>query len=265
MKYCRFEFQGEARFGLVETIRGAECITKVSGNSPEAGVDVFLSGAQDTEPIRLAEAKLLAPVQPSKIVCLGRNYRAHAAEMSNEVPKEPLIFFKPPSSIIGPGQQIQRPRISNLVDFEGELGIVISRSCYKLPTGAPVRPYILGYTALNDVSARDFQKKDGQWTRAKGFDTFCPVGPMVTDEIDPWKGVRIETRVNGEIHQQGTTLDLVFDIDAMIHYIAGIMTLLPGDLIATGTPEGVGPLVSGDVVEISVEGVGTLKNSVVDA
>ncbi|MFZ3215804.1 MAG: fumarylacetoacetate hydrolase family protein [Candidatus Acidiferrales bacterium] len=265
MRYCRFVFQSEARFGLLETIHGAERITRVSRISPEAGVEVFRSGAERIEPIALADANLLAPVQPSKIVCLGRNYRKHAAEMGNEVPKEPLIFLKPPSSIIGPGQEIHRPRISELVHYEGELGIVISHTCYRLPPGADVRPFIMGYTAINDVSARDFQRNDGQWTRAKGFDTFCPVGPVVTDEIDPWKGVRVETRVNGEIHQEGTTLDLVFDISAMIHYIAGIMTLLPGDLIATGTPEGVGPLVAGDLVEVSVEGVGMLKNSVVDA
>jgi 2-keto-4-pentenoate hydratase/2-oxohepta-3-ene-1,7-dioic acid hydratase in catechol pathway len=264
MRYCRFEFQGQPRFGLVERIDGADKITRINTNSPESGAERFVSTARQIQPVLPSEAKLLAPVQPSKIVCLGRNYRAHAAEMGNEVPTEPLIFFKPPSSIIGPLDEIRRPAISELVHFEGELGIVIARRCHKLLASEDVRPYILGYTALNDVSARDFQKKDGQWVRAKGFDTFCPVGPLVTDEIDPWKGVRVETRVNGKIHQQGTTLNLVFDVDAMMRYIAGIMTLLPGDLIATGTPEGVGPLVAGDVVEVSVEGVGTLTNSVVD-
>jgi 2-keto-4-pentenoate hydratase/2-oxohepta-3-ene-1,7-dioic acid hydratase in catechol pathway len=255
MRHCRFEFQAQARYGRIETVNGVEQITQLLRND--------FSG-EAIEPLPLAKAVLLAPVEPSKIVCLGRNYRAHAAEMGNKVPREPLIFFKPPSCIISAGQPIRRPKASELVHFEGELGVILSRPCYQLRADEDVRPYILGYTALNDITARDFQKKDGQWTRAKGFDTFCPVGPIVTDEIDPWKGVRVETRVNGKVQQAGTTLDLVFPVDAMIRYISGIMTLLPGDLIATGTPEGVGPLVAGDVVEVSVEGVGTLSNPVVD-
>jgi 2-keto-4-pentenoate hydratase/2-oxohepta-3-ene-1,7-dioic acid hydratase in catechol pathway len=255
MRYCRFELQGRARYGVVETVDAVDRITHLLGSD---------FSAEKIAPLVMSKAVLLAPVEPSKIVCLGRNYRAHAAEMGNEVPVDPLIFFKPPSSIIAAGETIRLPKASALVHFEGELGVVISRTCYKPPPDEDVRSYILGYTAINDVTARDLQKKDGQWTRAKGFDTFCPVGPVVTSEIDPWKGVKVETRVNGKVHQSGTSLDLVFPIDAIIRYISGIMTLLPGDLIATGTPEGVGPLAAGDVVEVSVEGLGTLSNPVVD-
>jgi 2-keto-4-pentenoate hydratase/2-oxohepta-3-ene-1,7-dioic acid hydratase in catechol pathway len=207
---------------------------------------------------------MLAPVTPSKIVCVGRNYRAHAAELGNDVPVEPLIFLKPPTSIINPGDNIRRPQASERTDYEGELGVVIGRRCFKLKAEDDVRPYILGYTAVNDFTARDLQKKDGQWARAKGFDTFCPVGPLVTDEIDPWAGVKVRTRINGEIKQDGSTTDLIFSVDVVIRYISNIMTLLPGDLIATGTPEGVGAVLAGDLVEVEVEGVGVLKNPVVD-
>jgi 2-keto-4-pentenoate hydratase/2-oxohepta-3-ene-1,7-dioic acid hydratase in catechol pathway len=255
MRHCRFELQGRARYGVVETVDGVDKITQLLGSD---------FSTEKIEPIMMSTVVLLAPVEPSKIVCLGRNYRAHAAEMGSAVPVEPLIFFKPPSSIIAAAEAIRRPKSSELVHFEGELGVVISRACYKLQPDEDVRSYILGYTAINDVTARDLQKKDSQWTRAKGFDTFCPVGPVVTSEIDPWKGVKLETRLNGKVHQSGTTLDLVFPVDAIIRYIAGIMTLLPGDLIATGTPEGVGPLAAGDVVEVSVEGIGTLSNPVVN-
>ena len=261
MRYCSFEHHGTPTYGLIEPQGGVDHITHVLRESPEQSDDVR---PMPIEAIALSSAALLAPVQPTKIVCIGRNYRAHAAEMGNEVPKEPLIFFKPPSSVLAPGRSIVRPKLSAMVHYEGELGVVIGKDCRNLKTGESVRPYILGYTAVNDVTARDLQKTDGQWARAKGFDTFCPVGPIVTDEIDPWKGVKVETRVNGKLNQHGTTLDLVFNLDAIIHYISSVMTLYPGDLIATGTPEGVGPLVAGDEVEVYVEGVGTLKNPVVD-
>jgi 2-keto-4-pentenoate hydratase/2-oxohepta-3-ene-1,7-dioic acid hydratase in catechol pathway len=207
---------------------------------------------------------LLAPVRPSKIVCVGRNYREHAAELGNAVPSEPLLFFKPPSSLLAPGSEIRRPKLSQRVDFEGELAVVIGKKCYKLSADEDVRPYILGYTCLNDVTARDLQNKDGQWTRAKGFDTFCPVGPVVTDEINPWSGVGVVTRVNGVVRQEGNTRDFIFSLGVVIRYITQAMTLVPGDLIATGTPSGVGPVVAGDMIEVTVEGVGILKNSVVD-
>ena len=201
-------------------------------------------------------------MRPSKIVCVGRNYRDHAAELGNEVPAEPLIFFKPTSSLLAPGGRVRRPNISARVDYEGELGVVIAKECYQLGPDEDVRPYILGYTCVNDVTARDLQSKDGQWTRAKGFDTFCPVGPLVTDEIDPWAGVGVETRVNGNVRQQGNTRDFIFPLDVVIRFISQVMTLMPGDLIPTGTPKGVGPVLAGETMEVIVEGVGTLKNPV---
>jgi 2-keto-4-pentenoate hydratase/2-oxohepta-3-ene-1,7-dioic acid hydratase in catechol pathway len=265
MKYCRFQLDGQAHYGLVESVAGTETITRLLLTSPENA-----TGDKEDLPTKrtvyqaLSEAKVLVPVRPSKIVCVGRNYREHAAELGNEIPTEPLIFLKPPSSLLDPGENIRRPRLSQKVDYEGELGVVIGRTCYKLGDGEDVRPYILGYTCVNDVTARDLQKKDSQWTRGKGFDTFCPVGPLVTDEIDPWAGVAVETRVNGEIRQQGNTRDFIFALDIAIRYISQVMTLVAGDLIATGTPSGVGPLVAGDAVEVSVEGVGTLRNTVID-
>jgi len=206
----------------------------------------------------------MAPVRPSKIVCVGRNYREHASELGNEVPTEPLLFLKPPSSLLAPGGQIRRPRLSQRTDYEGELGVVIAKPCYKLTEGDDVRPYILGYTCVNDFTARDLQNKDDQWTRAKGFDTFCPVGPVVTDEVDPWAGMGVKTQVNSQVRQDGNTRDFIFSLDVVLRYISQVMTLLPGDLIATGTPKGVGPVVAGDVIDVTVEGVGTLRNSVVD-
>jgi 2-keto-4-pentenoate hydratase/2-oxohepta-3-ene-1,7-dioic acid hydratase in catechol pathway len=195
---------------------------------------------------------------------VGRNYREHAAELGHDVPTEPLIFMKPPSSLLAPEKNIQRPRASERVDYEGELGVIIAKACRKLSDSEDVRPYVLGYTCVNDVTARDLQNKDNQWTRAKGFDTFCPVGPLVTQELDPWAGVGVETQINGEARQQGNTKDFIYALDVVIRYISHIMTLLPGDLIATGTPKGVGPMVAGDVVEVAVEGIGTLRNSVAD-
>jgi len=265
MRYCAFELNGQSHYGLVEAVAGVEQITRMLLKPPaEAGADIEDLPSKRMDHVSLNDAKLLPPVRPSKIVCVGRNYREHAAELGNEVPTEPLLFFKPPSSLLAPGADIRRPKLSQRVDYEGELGVVISKSCYKVATDEDVRGYILGYTCLNDVTARDLQNKDGQWTRAKGFDTFCPVGPLVTDEIDPWTGVGVETRVNGEVRQAGNTRDFIFSLDIIIRYISQAMTLVPGDLIATGTPKGVGPLVAGDVVEISVEGVGTLRNPVVD-
>lgn len=265
MKYCRFQFESQSAYGLVEPVAGREYITQQFVTPPDqAGEENGERSMKRIKQIALAEATLLAPVQPSKIICVGRNYREHAAELGHEVPTEPLIFFKPPSAIIATGMAIHRPRSSTRVDYEGELGVVIGRRCHLLTPDEDVRPYILGYTCVNDVSARDFQNKDGQWTRAKGFDTFCPVGPTVTDEIDPWRGVAVQTKLNGEIKQQGDTRDFIFSLDTVLRYISQIMTLLPGDLIATGTPKGVGPLVAGDTVEVSVPEIGSLKNSVQD-
>jgi 2-keto-4-pentenoate hydratase/2-oxohepta-3-ene-1,7-dioic acid hydratase in catechol pathway len=262
MKYCRFEYEGTPQFGWIETVGGQDQITRTFQFPGD--VAALESVLKKIPAVPFATAALLAPVQPSKIICVGRNYREHAAELGNEVPAEPLIFFKPPSSVIGPGETIVRPKISDRVDHEGELGVVIGKRCRNLKADEDVRPYILGYTCVNDVTARDLQKKDGQWTRGKGFDTFCPVGPIVVDTLDPWAGVDVETRVNGQVKQQGNTRDFIFSLDVVIRYIAQVMTLLPGDLIATGTPSGVGPLIGGDTVEITVAGVGSLQNSVSD-
>ncbi len=264
MKYCRFQFEGGPQYGLVESAAGKEVITRLLLHSPESGEGLEDLPTKRISPISLEEAKVLAPVQPSKIICVGRNYREHASELGNEVPKEPLIFLKPPSSLLDPGKNIVRPKISARTDYEGEMGVVIARTCHKLRPDEDVKPYILGYTAVNDFTARDLQQKDGQWTRGKGFDTFCPAGPVVTNEIDPWAGVDVETRVDGEVKQQGNTREFIFALDVVMRYISEFMTLLPGDLIATGTPKGVGPVVAGNVVEVIVEGVGTLRNPVVD-
>jgi 2-keto-4-pentenoate hydratase/2-oxohepta-3-ene-1,7-dioic acid hydratase in catechol pathway len=265
MKYCRFQWNGEAHYGLVESVAGRDSIVRLLLTPPEeADGDMESLRTRKIEAIPLEEAALLPPVRPSKIVCVGRNYREHAAELGHDVPKEPLIFLKATSALLSPGATIRRPKLSQRVDHEGELGVVIGKTCYQPSSDTDIRQYILGYTCVDDVTARDLQNKDGQWSRAKGFDTFCPVGPLVTDEIDPWAGVGVETRVNGNVKQQGNTRDFIFSLDAVIRYIAQAMTLFPGDLIPTGTPSGVGPVVAGDVVEVSVDGIGTLRNSVAD-
>lgn len=265
MKYCRFQLNGRSHYGLVEPVAGQEAITRLLLAAPQAGDgDIEDLPSKRTDHVPLAEAHLFAPVEPSKIVCIGRNYRDHASELGHEVPPEPLIFLKPPSAILAPGQIILRPRISERVDYEGELGVVIGKRCRSLKADEDVRPYILGYTCINDVTARDLQTKDDQWSRAKGFDTFCPAGPVVATELDPWSGVGVETRVNGDARQQGNTRDFIFALDVVIRHIAQVMTLFPGDLIATGTPKGVGPLSAGDVVQVTVVGVGSLSNPVAD-
>jgi 2-keto-4-pentenoate hydratase/2-oxohepta-3-ene-1,7-dioic acid hydratase in catechol pathway len=275
MRLCRFRHNNGPRYGLLESIAGADHITHTLPgpqlHTTEVGLAdrIILPSEEDAEklprPLSLEEVTLLTPLPLlSKIVCVGRNYREHAKELGHEVPAEPLIFLKPPSAILPPGGTIVRPKLSQNVHFEGELGVVIGKICHRLAPGADVRDYILGYTCVNDVTARDLQKKDGQWSRAKGFDTFCPIGPAIALGLDPWKGLKIRTWVNGEIKQDGTTADFIFPIEVVIRYIAEVMTLLPGDVIATGTPSGVGPLVAGDTVEVTVEGVGTLSNPVID-
>jgi 2-keto-4-pentenoate hydratase/2-oxohepta-3-ene-1,7-dioic acid hydratase in catechol pathway len=193
---------------------------------------------------------------------VGRNYREHAAELKNEVPTEPLLFLKPPTAIIESGQPIVRPRGSWRVDFEGELGVVIGKTCRRVAR-AEAMQYVAGYTLVNDFTVRDLQKKDGQWTRGKGFDTFCPCGPFLVDDVDATK-LRIVTRVDGVVKQDAPTSDMIFDIATIIEVASRVMTLEPGDLIATGTPSGVGPIVPGNTVEITIEGIGTLTNPVVE-
>ncbi len=265
MRYCRFQLNGQAHYGLVESIAGVDAIVRILVTPPqEADGDMESLRTRRIEAIPLQDAILLPPLQPSKIVCIGRNYREHAAELGHEVPKEPLIFLKATSALLAPGGTVRRPKISERVDYEGELGLVIGKTCYRPAADSDIRQFILGYTCVNDVTARDLQNKDGQWSRAKGFDTFCPVGPIVTDEIDPWAGIGVETRINGDVRQRGNTRDLIFPLDIVIRHIAQVMTLFPGDLIPSGTPSGVGSLVAGDTVEVTVEGVGTLKNPVAD-
>jgi 2-keto-4-pentenoate hydratase/2-oxohepta-3-ene-1,7-dioic acid hydratase in catechol pathway len=197
---------------------------------------------------------------PSKIVCVGRNYAEHAKELGNEAPPEPIIFLKPPSALLAPEGTIVRPAISQRVDFEGELAIVIGKRA-KDVKAADWREYVLGFTCANDVTARDIQKKDVQFTRGKGFDTFCPLGPAIETELDV-SDLRVQTRVNGETRQDGRTSQMIFPPPFLIEFITSIMTLLPGDVILTGTPSGVGPLAAGDVVEVEIEGIGVLRNSV---
>lgn len=264
MRYCRFQSNERAEYGLIESVAGRDEITRLLLKPPHDVEDLDDLPSKAIARIPLSEAPLSVPVSPSKIVCVGRNYKEHAAELGNEVPKEPLLFFKPPSSLLATGQTIRRPKVSQRTDYEGELAVIISRKCYKLADDQDVRPYILGYTVLNDFTARDLQKKDNQWARAKGCDTFCPVGPIVTSELDPWGGVNVETRVNGDVRQHGNTRDFIFSLDVIIRYITAAMTLFPGDVIATGTPEGVGPVVAGDLVEVTVEGIGTLRNPIAD-
>lgn len=207
----------------------------------------------------LGDVELLSPTEPSKIVCIGLNYREHANELKMKLPDEPIIFLKPPSAVLDPGKEIIYPKSSVRVDYEGELGVVIGKRC-KNVAAKDYADYVLGYTCFNDVTARDLQQKDGQWTRAKSFDTFAPFGPAIA-RIDPLNA-DIQTRVNGETKQKSNTSDLIFDVPKLIEFVSGVMTLLPGDVIATGTPPGVGQLQKGDIVEVEIEGIGVLKNSV---
>ena len=208
------------------------------------------------------EARLLAPVIPTKVVAVGKNYAEHAAEMGGAVPDFPIVFLKPPTTVVGPLQPIRLPPDTDEVHHEAELAVVIGRVTRDVDI-EDVGAHVLGYTAANDVTARDLQRRDGQWTRAKGFDTFCPLGPAIDTELDPAEGLSITCRVNGELRQAGSTSDLVFGIGEIVSYVSRIMTLLPGDVILTGTPSGVGPITAGDKVEVEIEGIGVLVNPVV--
>lgn len=212
-------------------------------------------------PVPLSAAKLLAPATPSKILCVGRNYRDHAAELNNPMPAEPLLFLKAPSAIIGPDDPIELPALSERVDYEGELAVVIGRRTRRLSDADDPLASVLGFTCLNDVTARDLQRRDQQWTRAKSFDSFCPIGPVIVTDLDP-SDLVVETRLNGLVKQHGRTSDMAFPVPFLLRYISHIMTLEPGDIIATGTPAGVGPLAPGDIVEVSISSIGTLRNPV---
>jgi 2-keto-4-pentenoate hydratase/2-oxohepta-3-ene-1,7-dioic acid hydratase in catechol pathway len=250
VKLVRFRDDVRIRTGVVE----GDIIRVLSGTFFENPVP---SGGE----VPASEVRLLAPVIPSKVVAVGRNYVAHAQELGNEVPEEPLIFLKPSTSVIGPGDPIPLPPESRRVDHEAELVVVIGRLCRRV-TEEDASKYVLGYTCGNDVTARDLQEKDGQWTRAKGFDGFCPLGPWVESELDP-SDLQVACRVNGEVRQSGRTSAMAFAPPALVSYISQVMTLLPGDVILTGTPAGIGPLSDGDDVEVEVEGIGVLSNTVV--
>jgi len=250
----RVAVDGSPRWGAVEN----EWVYSLRG-------EPFGDWERRAEIGRLDNLPLLAPTAPSKIVCVGRNYPAHAAEHGGEVPSEPLLFLKPPSSVIGPGAPIVLPPQSEQVDHEVELAVVIGRRCRGV-TMQEAWDYVLGVTCGNDVTARDLQRLDGQWTRAKGFDTFCPLGPWLVTGLNEMDVADLEAicRVNGELRQRGRTSEMAFSPAQLIAYTAGIMTLEPGDVIMTGTPAGVGPLAAGDVVEIEVESIGLLRNPVTD-
>lgn len=259
MKLCRFQVKQKAGAALPEVLQGVisgETVRQISG-------DMLGKWEVTSRSWPLADVKLLAPVVPSKIVALGRNYADHAAEFNNQPPKEPLIFLKPPSSLLAPEDPIVLLPEVQRIDFEGELAIVMSRPCHQLKDGADWRPYVAGFTLLNDVSARDYQALDKQWTRAKAFDTFCPLGPVLETEFDI-TGDTIETRLNGVRKQYAPFSLMLFPVDVIIPWVSRVMTLLPGDVIATGTPAGVGPMKAGDVVEIVVPGIGTLRNPAVN-
>lgn len=210
----------------------------------------------------LEHVRLLPPCWPSKIVCIGRNYVEHARELDNPLPAEPLIFLKPPSSMIATNDHIVYAEDSSRVDHEGEIALVIGRRCRHLGANEPAAPYIFGYTCLNDVTARDLQRKDGQWTRGKGFDTFCPLGPVISTDIDPAQ-LEVRTYLNGDLRQHGQVADMIFNFDVIVRFISRVMTLEPGDVIATGSPAGVGPMSVGDTVEVAIEGVGRLRNEII--
>lgn len=255
MRIARFSHQESIKYGIVDETE----LVVLKG-------DPLFAGFETTgERVSLADVALLAPVIPrSKIVAVGRNYRAHAAELGNDVPSAPMLFFKPNTAVIGPGDAIVRLPASEQIDFEGELAVVIGRVAKDVPEEKALE-YVFGYTIGNDVTARDLQKTDGQWARAKGFDTSCPLGPAIETEFDPRQPVRLTTSVNGEVLQDAPITDLVFSVAEIIAYASAAFTLLPGDVILTGTPAGVGPLVAGDVVAVSIEGLGTLRNTVRDA
>ncbi len=252
MKYLRFllPHSSQLAWGIIEKNQIIEQLTHSYFESEEKKGKTF----------PLSQVKLCAPTLPSKIIAVGLNYRDHIQEFGHEIPDNPILFIKPPTAVIGPEKEIILPHQSQQVDFEGELAVVIKKTARNLsPEYAP--QYILGYTCFNDVTARDLQRKDGQWTRAKSFDTFAPIGPWIVTDVNPTH-LHITTRVNGKKRQESDTSQLLFSVNHLVSFVSEIMTLLPGDVIATGTPSGVGPLSPGDVVEVEIEHIGILKNLV---
>jgi 2-keto-4-pentenoate hydratase/2-oxohepta-3-ene-1,7-dioic acid hydratase in catechol pathway len=252
MRLLRFRHGERISTGVIP--EGEETIRVLAGT-------FFEDPVPTGEELALDEVGLLAPVLPSKLVCVGKNFAAHAAEFGSDVPEEPLLFLKPSTAVIGPDDPIRLLPINRRTDYEGELAVVIGRIARGIRAEDASRS-ILGFTCANDVTLRDLQKTDGQWTRAKGFDGSCPLGPWISTDVDP-TDVVVETRLNGEVVQRASTADMVFGVATLIEYITTFMTLLPGDVILTGTPEGVGKIHAGDVVEVEVEGIGTVRNGVV--
>lgn len=257
MRIARFSFEGEVSFGVIEGPGSDPADLEVAAIVGHPFSPVSLTGVRH----RLAAVRLLSPVLPSKVVCIGKNYADHVAEMGGDAPASPVVFLKPSTSVIGPGDPIVLPRNSSRVDHEAELGVVIGRLCREVPRERAL-DVVLGYTCANDVTARDHQQQDGQWTRGKSHDSFCPIGPWVETELDV-RDVAVQCAVDGEVRQDGRTSQLLHDVPAILSWITAFMTLLPGDVVLTGTPAGVGPLVPGNAVTVLVEGIGPLTNPVV--
>ena len=261
MRICRVSVDGDLFFGLIEGLSD-------TGEIGEGTLVALLDGhpfgvlAPEGRIMKASDVRFIAPVLPSKIIAVGRNYAAHAKELGNEVPVSPMIFLKPSTSIIGPGEPILLPWQSEQVEHEAELAVVVGRLCSDVPVDR-VPEVVLGYTCANDVTARDLQKSDGQWGRAKGFDSFCPLGPWIVTDLET-DAASISCHVNSEVRQRGSTGDMVFDVAELVSWISSVMTLLPGDVILTGTPAGVGPIRAGDEVSVTIAGVGTLTNPVID-
>lgn len=261
MRICRVAVDDELFFGLIEGLED-------DGSIGEGALVALLEGhpygelRPEGRLVRALDARFVAPVLPSKIIAVGRNYADHAAELGNEVPVSPMISLKPSTAVIGPGEPIALPWQSEQVEHEGELAIVIGRLCRDVPVDR-VGEVVLGFTCANDVTARDLQRADVQWGRAKGFDSFCPLGPWIVTDLDP-DDAHLECAVNGQVRQSASTAQMVFDVAELVSWISSIMTLLPGDVILTGTPAGVGPIRAGDDVSVSIAGIGTLTNPVID-
>jgi 2-keto-4-pentenoate hydratase/2-oxohepta-3-ene-1,7-dioic acid hydratase in catechol pathway len=258
MRIARFQTGSRVCYGVIQD-ESILSLAKDPFSSFQAGREVDYDGKK----YPLSRVKFLAPSLPSKLVCLGLNYHPHAQELNQHLPAFPLIFLKPSTAVIGPDDVIVMPKIWTRVDFEGELGIVIGKTTKNVSL-QKARDSVLGYTCVNDVTERQIQKEDGQWTRAKGFDTFAPIGPWIETEVDP-DDLKLETFLNGTLHQSGRTSELIFGIDKLISFVSEVMTLLPGDIISSGTPAGIGPMKPGDQVEIKIEKIGSLSNRVIDS
>lgn len=249
MKLARFLWQGQTYTGIIQ----GEMVHETRG-------EVFANPTPGTAIAALSTVQLLPPCLPTKIICIGKNYKDHAAEMQAELPEEPIIFLKPLTSLLPPDGTILYPQMSQRVDYEGELAVVIKDTCRHV-SEADAASHILGYTIANDVTARDLQKRDGQWTRAKGFDTFCPLGPWIVTDLDAGN-LQLRTRLNGEVKQQASTALLIFGVNHLISFVSQVMTLQAGDVILTGTPAGIGPMQPGDTIEVEIEGIGLLQNTI---